>query len=155
MISLRNTRVVVAHTVHEYEPKSRTSRRSIAIDERVVAVLRAHRRRQREERLAWGPAYEESGYVFTNENGAPLHPDRVTVLFTRHRKTLGLPRVRFHDMRHTSASLMLAAGVHPKIVSERLGHSSIAITLDLYSHVLPGLQAEAAERIGAMILGSG
>ena len=75
--------------------------------------------------------------------------------FTRHRKTLGLPNVRFHDTRHTSASLMLAAGVHPKIVSERLGHSSIAITLDRYSHVIPGLQAEAADRLGVMILGSG
>ena len=113
-----------------------------------------HRRRQLAERLAWGPAYDDTGYAFTNENGEPLHPNRITVLFHRHREALGLPAIRLHDMRHTSASLMLAAGVHPKVVSERLGHSSISITLDLYSHVIPGLQAEAAEKLGTMILGT-
>jgi integrase len=153
-IALRNTRVAVGHAVHEYEPKSRTSRRAIAIDEHVVTVLRTHRRRQLVERLAWGPAYDDTGYVFTNENGELLHPNRITVLFHRHREALELPAIRLHDIRHTSASLMLAAGVHPKVVSERLGHSSIAITLDLYSHVIPGLQAEAAEKLGMMILGT-
>ncbi len=152
-IALRNARVAVQHAVHEYEPKSRTSRRSVAIDSLVVTVLRSHRRRQREERLAWGAAYNDSGYVFTNEDGHPLHPNRVTLLFRRNREELGLPAVRLHDLRHTSASLMLTAGVHPKVVSERLGHSSIAITLDLYSHVIPGMQAEAADKLGAMMLG--
>ena len=65
----------------------------------------------------------------------------------------GVRRIRFHDLRHTSATLALAAGIHPKVVSERLGHSSIAITLDLYSHVTPSLQAEAAEKLGAVLLG--
>ena len=152
-IALRNTRVAVQHAVHEYEPKSRTSRRSVAIDALVVTVLRGHRRRQLEERLAWGVAYHDSGYVFTNEDGRPLHPNRITLLFRRNREELGLPAVRLHDLRHTSASLMLTAGVHPKVVSERLGHSSIAITLDLYSHVIPGMQAEAADKLGAMMLG--
>ena len=124
VIALRNTRVAVQHAVHEYEPKSRTSRRSVAIDSLVVTVLRSHRRRQLEERLAWGAAYNDSGYVFTNEDGQALHPNRITLLFRRRRDQLGLPAVRLHDLRHTSASLMLAAGVHPKVVSERLGHSS-------------------------------
>ncbi|HEX5004955.1 MAG TPA: tyrosine-type recombinase/integrase [Gemmatimonadales bacterium] len=92
--------------------------------------------------------------MLTNENGEPIHPNRITLLFRRHREELGLPAVRLHDFRHTSASLLLTAGIHPKIVSERLGHSSIAITLDLYSHVIPGMQAEAAEKLGAMILGT-
>lgn len=153
LLSLRNTRVSVGYTVHEYEPKSRSSRRAIALDERVVAVLRTHRRRQLEERLLWGPAYDDTGYVFTNENGSPLHPELITVLFTRHCNTLGLAKIRLHDLRHTSASLMLTAGVHPKIVSERLGHASIAITLDLYSHVIPSMQTDAAERLGSIILG--
>ena len=139
--------------MHEYEPKSRTSRRAIAVDARVAAVLRAHRRHQLEERLAWGAAYNDTGYVFTNENGEPIHPNRITVLFRREGTALGMPPVRLHDLRHTSASLMLSAGIHPKIVSERLGHSSIAITLDLYSHVIPGMQADAAEKLGVMILG--
>jgi integrase len=91
--------------------------------------------------------------VFTTECGKPLHPERVTVLFGRLIVSTGLPKLRLHDLRHTSASLMLAAGVHPKVVSERLGHSSVSITLDLYSHVIPGLQAEAAEKLGEMILG--
>jgi integrase len=84
-----------------------------------------------------------------------VHPERITVLFGRLVASAGLPKVRLHDLRHTSASLMLAGGVHPKIVSERLGHSSISITLDLYSHVIPGLQAEVAEKLGEMILGDG
>ena len=153
LIALRNTRVAVQHAVHEYEPKSRTSRRSIAIDALVVAVVRSHRRRQLEERLAWGAAYHDTGYVFTNEDGQALHPNRITLLFRRLREDLALPPVRLHDLRHTSASLMLTAGVHPKVVSERLGHSSIAITLDLYSHVIPGMQADAADKLGAMMLG--
>jgi integrase len=74
-------------------------------------------------------------------------------LFRRLREDLGLPAVRLHGLRHTSASLMLTAGVHPKVVSERLGHSGIAITFDLYSHVIPGMQADAADKLGAMMLG--
>ena len=153
MIHVRNTRVSVAHKVHEHDPKTRSSKRMVALDDRSVACLRAHRRHQLEERLAWGPAYVESGYVFTVENGAPIHPERIGVLFHRILRGLDLPRIRLHDLRHTSASLMLAAGVHPKIVSERLGHSSISVTLDLYSHVIPGLQADAAERLGDLVFG--
>src|SRR5205814_8667602 len=90
-----------------------------------------------EERLAWGSAWTDTGYVFTSEDGLPLHPEGITVLFGRLVATAGLSKLRLHDLRHTSASLMLAAGVHPKIVSERLGHSNVSITLDLCSHVIP------------------
>lgn len=152
-IAVRRSRVSVAYRVHESEPKTRSSRRVISIDERVVAVLRAHRRQQLEERLAAGPAWSDTGYVFTSEDGSPLHPERIGVMFGRVVDSAGLPRIRLHDLRHTSASLMLSAGVHPKVVSERLGHSSVSITLDLYSHVTAGLQHEAAEKLGAMILG--
>jgi integrase len=147
--------VSVSYLVRESDPKTRSSRRTISLDARMVAVLRAHRRRQLEDRLAWGAAWTDTGYVFTSEDGLAMHPERITVLFGRLVASAGLPKVRLHDLRHTSASLMLAAGVHPKIVSERLGHSSISITLDLYSHVIPGLQAEAAEKLGEMILGDG
>jgi integrase len=155
VLAVRRSRVSVSYLVRESDPKTRSSRRTISLDARMVAVLRAHRRRQLEDRLAWGAAWTDTGYVFTSEDGLAMHPERITVLFGRLVASAGLPKVRLHDLRHTSASLMLAAGVHPKIVSERLGHSSISITLDLYSHVIPGLQAEAAEKLGEMILGDG
>ncbi len=84
--------------------------------------------------------------VFSNPDGSPLQPDGITKAFTRIARSIGLYGVRFHDLRHTHATLMLWQGIHPKIVSERLGHSSIAITLDTYSHVMPGLQEAAAQR---------
>jgi integrase len=153
MLSVRRTRVSVAYAVSESDPKTRSSRRTIAVDGRVVSVLRAHRRRQLEERLSWGEAWTDTGYVFTTEDGWPIHPERISVLFARLVDAAGVPRIRLHDLRHTSATLALASGIHPKVVGERLGHSSIAVTLDLYSHVIPGLQAEAADKLGEMILG--
>ena len=153
VLSVVRTRVSVAYTVSESDPKTRSSRRTVTVDARVVAVLRAHRRRQLEERLAWGAAWTDTGYVFTREDGWPIHPERISVLFARLVEAAGVPKIRLHDLRHTSATLALASGIHPKVVGERLGHSSISVTLDLYSHVIPGLQAEAAEKLGEMILG--
>lgn len=118
----------------------------MALDATTVAVLRAHRRRQLEERLAWGAAWTDSGLVFTYEDGSMLRPDFVTHHFLHLAKGAGLPVIRLHDLRHTSASLALAAKVPLKVVSDRLGHSSTAITADLYSHVLPEVAAEAAEQ---------
>jgi integrase len=86
-------------------------------------------------------------HVVTQEDGAALQPHSLTQAFTRFMAERGLKRVRFHDLRHSHATHLLAAGVHPKIASERLGHSKIGITLDLYSHVLPGMQAEAAAAV--------
>lgn len=100
-----------------------------------------------------GRGLDQPGYVFTAEDGYPLHPERIKVKFGELVAEAGVRRIRFHDLRHTSATLALAAGIHPKVVSERLGHSSIGITLDLYSHVTPSLQAEAAEKLGAVLLG--
>ncbi len=100
---------------------------------------------------AWGPAYQDSGLVVTRENGALVHPDRFTQLFDKHVKNSGLPRIRLHDLRHTHASLALAAGVYPKVVSERLGDATVAFTLDVYSHAVPALQQEAADRVAALI----
>ena len=151
VLSIRRSRVSVAWQVHESQPKTRSSRRVVSLDDRMVAVLRAHRRRQLEERLAWGSAWIDSGFVFVRENGEPLHPETITSMFAALVEKAGVPKIRLHDLRHTSASLALAAGIHPKIVSERLGHSSVSITLDLYSHVAPGLQAEAAEKLGRVI----
>jgi integrase len=84
---------------------------------------------------------------------APLHPDLFSDAFWRHTKAAKLPRIRFHDLRHTHATLALAAGVHPKVVSERLGHASITITLDTYSHAIPAMQETAAELVADLVFG--
>lgn len=107
---------------------------------------------QLEERLAWGPAYEdEHDFVFCRENGSPIWPRSFSRSFERHAKDAELPAIRFHDLRHTHATLALQAGVHPKVVSERLGHSGIGITLDTYSHAIPAMQEDAAAKVAALL----
>jgi integrase len=91
--------------------------------------------------------------VFTRPDGAPIHPDLISDWFERLAREAGLPKIRLHDVRHSYASAALAAGIPAKIVSERLGHATIQITLDTYSHVLPGLDAQAAETVARLILG--
>jgi len=86
-------------------------------------------------------------------SGGPYHPDSFSGRFERLIKSAGLPHIRLHDLRHTHATLALQAGVHPKVVSERLGHASIAITLDVCSHAIPALQEEAAEKVAALVFG--
>jgi integrase len=104
-----------------------------------------------EERLAAGDAYQEQGLVFAAEDGTYIHPDGFGKAFKRLQKKAGVPVIRFHDLRHTHATLALQAGVHPRVVSERLGHSTVAMTLDTYSHVIPALQEDAAQRIAELL----
>jgi integrase len=150
-LSVQQTLVSVAYETRFSVPKTARSRRSVSLDATTVAALRAHRKRQLEERMSWGQAYRDSGLVVTREDGTLVHPDRFTQMFDKHVKDAGLPRIRLHDLRHTHATLALAAGVHPKVVSERLGHATVAFTLDVYSHAVPALQEEAADRIAALI----
>jgi integrase len=133
------------------QPKTHRSRRSVSLPSVVVDVLREHRRGQVEARLLAGDAWANGDLVFTDALGRPLSETRLRWAFWRLLREAGLPRIRLHDLRHTMATLMLAAGEHPKVVSERLGHSTVSITLDTYSHVLPGLQAAAAERLAATL----
>lgn len=98
-----------------------------------------------------GSAWHDYGLVFTSALGTPLEPGTVARTWARIVAQAGVGHVRWHDLRHAHATLMLASGVHPKVVSERLGHASVGITLDTYSHVLPGLQAAAAEALDAML----
>lgn len=125
-------------------PKTARSRRVIALDTETVGVLRRYRNHRASE--ADGDAL-----VFARADGSPLFPHGVSKLFTSAARAAGLPVIRLHDLRHTHASLALAAGVHPKVVSERLGHSTIAITLDTYSHAIPALDERAAETIAALL----
>ncbi len=126
------------------EPKSARSRRKIALTTAAADALRAHRVRQREERLRVGPEWQDNDLVFCTHQGRPLLASN---LLNRNFWPLlakaGLPRIRFHDLRHTAATLLLLQGVHPKVVSEMLGHSSVSLTLDVYSHVLPDMQRDA------------
>jgi integrase len=123
----------------------------VALDPGTVAAFRAHRKCQLEERLSWGAAYEDCGLVFARENGHPLHPETISAQFARHAAAAGLKPIRLHDLRHSYASAALAAGVHVKVVSEQLGHSTVALTLDVYSHVIPALAEDAAERVAALL----
>jgi len=135
-------------------PKTHRSRRPVTLSAEAVGLLREHRAMQNTHRLALGPAFEDHDLVFCQPTGRPYEPGQISRAFGRLIRSTQLPEVRFHDLRHTAASLLLAAGVHPKVVSERLGHASVQITMDTYSHILPNLQREAADAMD-QILGSG
>jgi integrase len=151
-ISIRQTRVMTGYEPLLSTPKTRRGKRLVALDPATAAALKEHRRHQWQERLAAGSSWQKAGYLFTRDDGEPYHPERVSKLFIQASKRAGLPRIRLHDLRHTYATLALGAGVHPKIVSERLGHANIGITLDTYSHCLPVLSEEAACRVAALVL---
>jgi len=128
------------------EPKTKRSRRLVDLSPSLALLLRGHRANQELEKKLLGRMLIPDDLVFCYPDGTPLPPNSVTKAFHKLAKSLGMSRIRLHDLRHTHATLMLSQGVHPKVVSERLGHSSVAITLDTYSHVLPGIQAAAARR---------
>jgi integrase len=121
--------------------------RTLELSASLVEELRAHQLRQAKELLKVGVILSDATFVVAQADGTPLQPDTLTQDWFRKLANTSLPRIRFHDLRHAHATHMLANGVHPKVASERLGHSKIGITLDLYSHVLPGMEADAAERV--------
>ncbi len=140
------TRMPTGLGYKETEPKTRKSRRSIVLTAFAVEALKKHQARQLELKKAAGDAWEEHDYVFCNAAGRHLHPGHdVLEELKKLLKKVGLPDVRFHDLRHSTATLLLSKGVHPKVVQEILGHSEISMTLDTYSHVLPTMQKAAME----------
>jgi len=136
------------------EPKTASSRRRVPLPPQALEALRQQRRRQAAQRLAAGPAWADGQWVFTTAVGTPLDPSDVHAAYRRLLARAGLPPRRFHDLRHTTATLLLTDGVHPKVVASLLGHSTIQLTLDTYSHVTPTLAREAAERLGALVANS-
>jgi integrase len=136
------------------EPKTAAGRRAIALPASCVAALKRHQTAQKARMVQYRDIWQETGLVFDRGDGAMLHPNVPYETFRRLAAEHGLPLIRFHDLRHTSATMALAGGIHPKIVSERLGHSSISMTLDRYSHVSMSMQQEAADRLDQMAGGA-
>lgn len=135
----------------ESAPKTDSGARTITVDQYTDEVLDAQEALQDAERSEWGKAYTDSGRMFTMENGAAVHPAWLSEHFRRTSEEAGLPPIRLHDLRHVAASLMLAAGIDQKIVSETLGHSSTWFTQDTYESVVPKVAAAAAEATAAMV----
>lgn len=131
-------------------PKTAKSRRTIVLSKVAIEALQKHRLVQVEERLRLGPAWSDSDLVFPGPLGGPRDPGKVTYAFKQALEKNGLPKVRFHDLRHTAATLLLSQGMHPKVVSEMLGHATITITLDTYSHLVPVLHERAAAAMDHM-----
>jgi integrase len=136
------------------DPKTARGRRSIALDPSTVAALRTVRVAQAQQRLLVGAGYVDHNLVFARPDGRPWHPERFSRTFGEQVARHGLPALSVHGLRHSWATLALGSGVHPKVVQERLGHSTIGITLDVYSHVMPSMETDAADRVAALILGS-
>jgi integrase len=133
------------------EPKAARSRRTIALSPSTILLLQQHKEKQRLDKTLLGIPPTDNDLVFSTPEGKPIRPNTITRAWTTLAARCGLKVIRFHDARHTHASLMLKQGVHPKIVQERLGHATISVTLDTYSHVAPGLQAAAAEGFDKMV----
>jgi len=146
------TIIQIRSQVQVSEPKTAQGRRPIKLDAATVAVLRSHRSRMAQERLLVGPDFNGLGLVFHQPDGSWLHPDAVSGAFLRRVRRYDLPRLTLHGLRHTWATLALEQGIHPRVVQERLGHSTIAITLGIYSHVSPTLHDEAAELVAALLI---
>lgn len=132
------------------DPKTRRSRRLVALDRHTVSLLAAHRAHSETNSGLIGEPFSDSGYVFAREDGKPWRPNSLTQVWTRMRDRLGI-NARLHDLRHTSVSIMLAAGISARLISERVGHSSTSFTMDTYGHLLPDAQAEAAEKLASAL----
>ena len=141
--------VEIAHVPTIMPPKTDRSRRTVALDAVTAELLMRHRAGAK----ARDPELDDQALIFSKNNGEPIHPALFSYQFQMCVRRAGVRRIRFHDLRHTHATHALQLGIHPKIVSERLGHSSITVTLDTYSHVLPSMQEEAAEAIAALVHG--
>jgi integrase len=154
-LHVAQTRVSVGYEVVTTTPKSTSSDRAIGLDPATVAALKAWKNQQTKERLAWGPGWTDTGLVFGKEDGTAHHPQRITQAFARKVKAAELPPIRLHDVRHAYATASLEAGVPIKVLSERLGHSSIQITGDTYQHVRQQVDQDAADLTASFILGAG
>ena len=143
-LTITQTLVAPRYELVFSEPKTAAGRRTVALDDRTVAVLREHRRQQAAERLAFGRGYQETGLVFSQEDGSPLVPLIFTQRFQKASRNAGLPQIRFHDLRHGHITYLMQAGVPLPVIAQRVGHSSVAVTGDIYSHVRAEVRSDTA-----------
>jgi integrase len=151
-LSIKKTRIMNGYGTLLSTPKTKKGRRMLALDPATTAALKKLRAQQMKQSLRHGVPWDDTQPVFAGDDGVPYHPERVSKLFAKGAKKAGLPVIRLHDLRHTYATLALVSGIHPKVVSERLGHANIGITLDCYSHCLPSLSEEAAMKVAALVI---
>jgi integrase len=153
VLNIQQSLIAVGGKRYFEPPKTAKGRRAVALSPECLAILRVHRAQQSERRLAMGAVWRDHDLVFTVNDGGPIWPDDVSHRFASLVAKAGVTRIRLHGTRHTHATLLLKKGIHLKIVSERLGHSGIQITADVYSHVTPDMQREAAEAIDVALFG--
>ncbi|WP_257789056.1 site-specific integrase [Paenibacillus larvae] len=127
------------------EPKTKNAKRQIALSQEVISALKKHKHWVNKNMVQHGPEYQNHDLVCCHEDGRPIAPRTLQNVFHKRCEALELPNIRFHDLRHTHATIMLQLGQHPKVVSERLGHGRVGITMDIYSYVLPDMQKDAAD----------
>ncbi len=152
MLQVRRTLVTAKGGPLLSAPKTKGSRRSVKLPQKALAALRSHLQRQLAEIDRAGSLWSENGLIFASESGEPLDRRYITThRFKPLLKRTGLPNIRFHDLRHTCATLLLCEAVHPKIVQELLGHATISITLYTYSHVLPGMGERATRAMESVL----
>jgi integrase len=154
LLSVRQTITMAGRRVVTGDVKTPTSRRVVDLDPQTVAVLRRHLVTQKEYRLMAGPGWTDTGLVFTMPDGKGWNPDTITQAVERLVGSSDLPRITLHGLRHTHTTHLLASGMNPRLVSARLGHASVAFTLDRYAHVMPGQGKAAAEAVAALVDGS-
>ncbi len=152
-IHIRNSLQRVDGTLQLSETKTKASRRQLPMLDFVARTLRAHRARQAQERLIAGYGWRDAQFVFTTKIGTPVDPANLLDDFKRILRKAELPAIRFHDLRHSAASLLLALNIHPRIVMELLGHTQISLTMNTYSHVVPEVLCEAIDKLGAALGG--
>lgn len=133
-------------------PKSEAGIRDICVGDEVIAYLNKEKIRYMTDMMAYGRGFQDLGFVIRQEDGSPIRPDSMTRKWRRFLEANSLPSIRFHDLRHSNATALIQAGVNPRVVQQRLGHSDVQITLNTYTHVLPEMDAEAAEKIDCIIL---
>lgn len=134
-----------SHGIEIGGPKTKTSKRPIAVDDNVIKAIKSQLRRNSELKLAMGPGYKDNDLIFCRDDGQPYRPSSINRPFNRLTKKAGVPQIRFHDLRHTHATLLLELGVNPKLIAERLGHSNVKTTLNIYSHVTANMQHKAIQ----------
>ena len=152
-LSVRQAVLNVAYKIVIADVKTPMSRRTVDLDPRTIAVLKAWKRDQIAERVALGVRPRDDSLVFAKPDGTPIHPDSYSQYFDRLVAASNVPRIRPHDLRHTHATILLKAGVPAKVVSERLGHANVAFTMSVYQHILPGMQADAAHIFANLVFG--